>query len=440
MRIKFVQDVNWLVFSAILAGTGGIVLQSIVANSLGIAALGLYALVIAIYNVIASGCAMGMDVIALRIAAVYRASSGSHTDNIRLELKHQVGSALILVTLASICVTAVSSVVLALWPSILDSHDIDRLFLYLLPTVIVSSMNKVLAAVLLGLRKALPFAMIRVVRIVLLVSVTSIAIQLDRNSVFLLLFAYPITEGILFIYLLMRFRRDNLLGFDLSHPLQKDHYNEGLIISVSTFLSEISKFLPLLVAGYFLPLEEIGEIAFIMAVSQAMLLFSASISNNVNPIIASRWSNGHRSELKAEMCKIYRVTIGSAPFLLVGSVLAYLVISNLAMPERFSELVYIFTAFSISSSLRHALDWPGFMLILIGKSTLNVVRLLCTVFLSLLMLSIASNYWGIGGLSIAVVLTATWQIMLLNVFVKSGAGIDLFDLAKCTLTAPDTLR
>lgn len=430
------RDAHWLVLSAVLAGAAGLALQAMVANLLSIADLGLYALIVGVYSIVAAGSAIGLDAMVMRWSAAFLGESGSPSIAHKRQLADKVGGALMIVAATSGVAAACLLVVVWGWPDLVGSEEASQACLVLVPAAVVFSLNKVITSVLMGLREIFSFAAIRVARALILIAVTSLVLLSSDASVMAALVAYPIAEALLFVYLIGRLLRRELVRVPARHSLPWSACKAGAFISVTTLLAELGKQLPVVVAAFWLSLEATGEVAFLVAVSQVMLLVSAAVSSNVNPIIAARWSHGQRDELLGEMSRIFRVMILTAPILLVGAVFVYYSLSALIMPARYVDLALIFAGFALAASLRHALAWPGFMLVLMDRAKSNTLRVVITLVLSALLLSIGAVLAELSGLAVAMVAAVAIQVYLLHIFVKWGIAIDLLGLAVKSLVKP----
>jgi O-antigen/teichoic acid export membrane protein len=279
LQSKFLTDAAWNYGAfAVLAGTG-VILNFFIASYFGIAALGVFNQIYAVYVVMAQFAVMG-----------FHDSAQKYTSELDEEPEHLgVVSAAALVLAAGFGLLTAFGVYLLSYPIgvLAESESVGKGIAFAAPGLMFFAINKVLMGVLNGVRRMKAFAGAQTVRVcVILVSCLSLAWA--GKPPYMLGLSFTIAEVAL-LPLLLFLVRPNLTDFSSTKALRnwiKVHFRFGSRALINGFLAESYIRIDIIMLGVFVSDRDVGIYSFAALFIEGLFQVPVVFRTLANPELA----------------------------------------------------------------------------------------------------------------------------------------------------------
>ena len=294
-RGKFGGDVLWSVGGLALVGLSGVVLNILIGRFYDPAALGVFNQVFAVYILFSQIGVFGIHLSVLKYVAQLAEDPAQRDTSLT--------AGLILAGLVSLAATSVCWLLSGWVGRWLGSPQVGQGLLWMLPGLFFFSVNKVLLAVLNGLRRMKAFALAQALRVFFMIGALVICLVLGApaHRLPVLLSA---AEGGLFILLLIYLPR--CCGLRLSGGLWhwgEIHLRFGLKGFLSGTLAEMNTRVDVIMLGFFMGDAQVGIYSVAALPAEGLAQLAVVMRNNYNPLLARFISQDRREELAAMVKK-----------------------------------------------------------------------------------------------------------------------------------------
>ncbi|MEK6644158.1 MAG: oligosaccharide flippase family protein [Planctomycetota bacterium] len=289
---NFRMDVVWVLGSLVVAGLGGVAVNTIIAARMGSSALGVFNQAFAFYIVL-SQLAVG----GLQYSVLHQVSRRQD------DLDHAsraASSAMMLVGTVSLAVCLLAWLARGVVGRLLSSPDVADAIGYMLPGLFAFSLNKLLLNVLSGLRHMRAYAVFQSLRFVLLLGSIAALVAMGRPGSHLTI-ALSVSELLLFVGL-VAYIRLALFRFQFGGSLAAwypTHISYGLRGFLSGVLHELNTRVDILILGFFRDDATVGIYSFAAILAEGFAQIPLALRTNVDPIIGGHLANQRKPDIEA---------------------------------------------------------------------------------------------------------------------------------------------
>lgn len=276
-RSKFSID---SLFNLLSVGVGGvlyILINAIILQHYGEAALGVFNLSYAIYIVLAQVAVFGVHLsVQMYVPSFFKEPE---------KVNEVMTAAILLATVISVVVVGGFYPFTGVTADFFDSSGVEAGLYYCLWGIVFFSLNKVLMAYLNGVRKMKSFALFTFLRFLFMFIVLGVLI-LFYDDPGLITLVFSVTELALFVVLLfytLRYFSLKVDGFALRFI--RNHFDFGKNAFIGNLLLDINTRVDVIMLGYLTTDKDVGIYSFVLAVSEGILQIPVVFRNNINPVI-----------------------------------------------------------------------------------------------------------------------------------------------------------
>lgn len=406
---KFSLDTIWLFVSQILMIIIGFLVVIIITKHLGFENFGIYNQIVSFYAILSIFFALGLN------NSMIKKISNLSTADFELEkliLTNNLGVTFI----QSVLFCSVFYGIILLMPNFFFSDKIlIPLIGYILLALPFFNLNKNIAAYFTGKRNQRQFSLNRMVRWLVLFIVVVVA-ALVFKSISLCIFAFFISEFVLFFYNVFVIR--NSLVFRIDKSIIFETYRFGIQSYVSEIVSVLNANVDVLILGYLLSSYDLGVYSFILLIARTLLIFPGILSQNVNPITAKLWDQQKIEELVMKYTKVFKLNsiVVLIQFLFL-SLLYYFII--IFYKTDLKQTFHLFLIMACGMFIYALISWAGGTFIMIGQNKINNIRTMSVLFLTSSILFFLGFNFGLLGSSIAVLINSIAQFaMIFGLLIK----------------------
>lgn len=246
---KFSKDTLWLIAAQVVLMGAAFLINILIGMFMGGGDLGVFNQSLAYYMILSTFFALGQNNTIIKKVAEEVANVSKTAE---------VFSSSLLITIIGSSFLSVLAIGLALWfPHLFSSAELANAAIVPFYTLPLFNMNKNFMAFNTGRRCQRQFAVARMVRwiVIFLYIIFCILFELD---VYHLMFAFPISEGILFIYHVALLRK--AIVFKIRFDRIRDNLLFGLKSYVAEIISVLNASMDVILIGYFLTNGEVGNL------------------------------------------------------------------------------------------------------------------------------------------------------------------------------------
>lgn len=277
IKNKFGSDVLWNVVCFGFIGAAGILLNILLVKFYDDVALGVFNQVYAIYLLLSQLAVGGVH---LSVQYYTPKHHTSHT-----EVAAILQSALLGSFISSVVIIALGYLTSGLLAQVLQSPAVGTGIVYCTWGLLFFSWNKILIALLNGMRKMKAFAVFQLLRFVFILSSLLVLVALKVDYVYTPLIL-AVSEAALFVLLVIYLLK--YLPFQPRSHVRNFlnmHYQFGKRALVGNFLLDINTKVDIFILGLFQTDALVGVYSFAASIAEGFMLFPALLRNNINPVI-----------------------------------------------------------------------------------------------------------------------------------------------------------
>ena len=341
---KFSTDLVWSAGAFALGALFGVLVNVAIVRGHDAAALGVFNLVYAVY-VLLSQLAVGGVHLAVQAFVPREIAAGRSADA-------QVTASFLLSTVTSVLVIAVAWVFRDLPGEWFNSTTVGEAFPLVLPGLLFFSWNKVLLSFHNGARRLKLFAVMQMLRFVLLFCTVSYLVVTDAG-VSRLPMALFWSEAALFVLVLpisLRYWRP-FARTGLS-PALRENWRFGNRALAGNFLLDVNTRVDVFLLGLFTNETAVGLYSFAATIVEGVLQLPVLFRNNINPVISRAWHSGGPALLTKLVDRNRRAFFKwLAPLILVSIVLFPVALWVLGMDEEPMKVWAIYAILALGIAL-----------------------------------------------------------------------------------------
>ncbi len=413
---KFRVDVLWNIASLGVLGVSGIVLNVLIAGTVGAEALGVFNQVFAVYIFLSQLSVGGVHLSVMKHV--------SHHPRDRDTCAAITVSALVLCTFLATLFALLTWLASDWLGHLFDSPGVAVGLVLVSPGLIFFALNKVLLNGINGASAMRAYAVFQALRFVLILLGVSTIIASDLPGTYLAA-SLSVAELVLFpcLVLFTHLRLWSLWpSWTRRHWLQA-HFSFGARGLLSGALNEINTRVDILMLGYFTSDAAVGIYSVAAIMAEGFSQLSIVLRRNVDPILGECFASGNLRRIEAEARKLRRwfwpamLTLGGLAALL------YPVAMGLLAGGDFSSSNHLFAILMLGVVLNAS--YRPFLGILLqsghpGRHTLLVA--------SLVLVNIVGNgllipWWGVTGAALATASVLVLEAVLIRLGARRFCGV-----------------
>lgn len=415
-KIKFVRDTGFTISSHFLVGISGLLLNTIIGNSFGVDGLGVVNQGLAIYMLLALVANFGIQTSAQK-------HTSEHMANKDL-VKSIFTTAVIATLISSLVVVAAFLLFIYIYPALISSERLMEIVRILIFAVPLFALNKTVNNFMTGLREMKIYSIIRVIRwltiILMLVLIKIFKLPLVSTA-----YAFIFSEVLILFFFFFKTSK-YLCKIDLEWI--KRHFSFGVKSIMADFVATFNTKIPILIIGYTLGDEAAGYYSYIEVFAFSILMISASLQKNFNPIFTMLWHNNDIDEIKVRIKKVFKILTYLLIPLLVAITILYYVYTLMFMDASYLNYSDVLFALTFGISIRF-LFGPFFtFLIMADFLNANLLRVSLNAFINFVLLLLLIEPFGIMGVAIAFGASMLVDLLLLNYLYKKNLNLNLFKI------------
>lgn len=288
---SFQAGVAWNVASLVVLGLSGIAINVLIATWRGADDLGVFNQAYAIY-IFASQVAVG----GVQFSVLHYVS---HHPDEREECARITSSGLVIAVVLAMVVAAVVMLSRHAVGAILDSPAVATALVAVSPGLVFFSLNKVLLAVMNGLRQMRAYAVFQSLRFLFILTGVVILLSLEVSGS-LLAGAFTLAEALLLILLLGFFelRAVPIRARYVVSRWPRRHLSFGARSFLSGTLSELNTRVDVLALGFFVSDSLVGVYSFAAIFAEGFNQLPHIVRNNLDPLLGNRFADGSLARIE----------------------------------------------------------------------------------------------------------------------------------------------
>ncbi len=414
---KFAVDSLFTYASTVVLAISGIALNILVGNSYQAEGLGIFNQAVTLFMLVSMITVLGLQTSVVKFVAEHHENLG--------ERSKIISASLLLAFPISVVAVMLNEWVTALYPRWLFNFEVTqatRIFMWGIPFF---TFNKVLLAILNGLREMRTYSAVQTARWLLIL--LGVALLCFSGSPRDYLFGViPAVEVVILVILHILTR--HLYQFSLQglKPWVKEHLSFGgknLFISI---LSETNSQVDIFLISFFLSNADVGVYSFASTLAKGLLMFSGAVQLNINPVISSLWAKNQKEELQTYILKVAKTMwlIIIPMFLAVAAgypIFTYLFVHGSEF-EHSATIFYILLAGALLPSVYY---FAGAFFSMANRVNFSVVLICSMLAFNAITAMVLIPLWGIVGAAIATSLTYVFSVLMLQWLLSSVLGVRL---------------
>lgn len=419
LKNKFSVDSIFNLFAVGIGGILYILVNAIIIHQFGEDVLGVFNLTYAIYIVVSQLSVFGVHLSVQMWIPRLKNDSKSIDIAMSSSLLLTVFISAIIVSFAYLCITPLVN--------FFSSPDLEDGLFYSLFGILFFSMNKVLLAYIMGIRKMKSFAFFTLLRFVLMFCLLLFVVFVLQEPKKVTAIV-SVTELILFFFLI----KFGLSNFRISiskrvFDFMKAHFNFGRKAFLGNLLLDINTRVDVIMLGYLMTDSEVGIYGFVIAVSEGVLQIPVVFRNNINPIItkASVMNNVSKklSQILSKYIRSFYKIIGSLALL---TVLLYpLGLLILGINQFFMMYWYLYSILIIGIVMA-----AGYLPFSMLFNQLNKPKLQSRFFFYIFLTNVIANYFfiqllGIYGAAVGTSIASCMTVFYMRFMAKRQCNLSI---------------
>jgi O-antigen/teichoic acid export membrane protein len=322
INLDLSKGILWNIMSYFFLGISGIIISIIVGWFYGSEGLGIFNQAYAIYIFITQIAVLGIHVSVLRFSSEY---------NNKKTLSSILSSGILLALIISIFVTILlflsKDIIGFLYNSVFLSQSIS----YIVPGIILFSINKVFFSFINGIRKMKELAIFFTLRYLIMLIITIIFVL---NTISIVKLPLIFTGAELFIMICMIFYLKKYINLNFQLNWVKKQFMFGIKSFSSGTLAELNSRLDILILGMFVSDSLVGIYSFGAMIAEGVTLIYVPIRRNINPVITKMYTSQKYIELKKFIRQGKQYFYIGMLFIVITTISIYPFFINIIFPDK----------------------------------------------------------------------------------------------------------
>lgn len=414
---KFKLANIYTLITVVAVASSGIILQLLLTRFFGVSQLGFYLQLMAIFYIFATAVLFGLNRLTVKLSAELNSTKANG------EWPILVNSWVVVLFNSFILLTA-----LAFLERYTNFLGISYHFLYFFPlalTIPIYGLNMVYQAYLNGKRRMIKFCVLRILRSVLALGGLILTVSLDEDlrSFF---YSYLLIEVLLLVlngfWVLRSTKQPHLFALSLS-----SYYRQGWKLLLSQLSTVTTEKGDVLIVSAVLGREASGVYGFTMNFVNGAKLIAGAIQQNCSPIIANLSYKDSVNELKEFSNKMRKYSWYGFGIITVAIIFGYtFIVQYIVKRPQLNEYMIESWIMLFASLFYGASGWLGGALAMIGEFKLNLYRTVLILIFTLFSIFCFSNFSGLFGVSIAILVSSLFSCVILNYFLSKTSVLRVF--------------
>lgn len=292
------------------------------------------------------------------------------------------------------------------------------------PGLVFFSLNKVLMAVLNGLRRMRTFALFQALRALLLIAaLLGLTLIGWRGEALALIF--PLAEIVLLVGLLWVCGRElEFRAWGHIWEWMKRHLVFGLKGMVGQVLGDVNYRIDIIMLGFFFDDHTVGIFSLASILAEGIYQLPAVLRTNFNPILVRLLSGQRVDELKELVRRGRRIAwLGMA---VLGGVVVLLYPLGLYLVRNRADFLQswpLFAVLMVGIVAASGYIPFSFLLLQAGKPGLQTVMIALLITVNVFLNLLLAPWLGVMGVAVATALSYGLSVLLLKIFVRRFLGL-----------------
>jgi O-antigen/teichoic acid export membrane protein len=416
LREKFGRDVLWNLVSFAIMGVSGILLNILIGRFYGAAAMGIFNQVFALYILASQLGAFGIHYSTLRYVSEYAET--------REECDRIISAALFLTLLCTSAVTLVAFLLAGWLGWAFDSEGLVVGWYAVLPGLWCFALNKVLLAILNGLRHMRAFALAQAGRYVLMIValMACVGAEFPAERLAIVISVGEVTIFVGLLLYLFRLWRPRLPG-DWRGWLRQ-HAFFGAKSFLGGTMVELNTRVDVLMLGLFMSDAFVGLYSMASMLAEGFAQLSVVLRNNVNPLITKHMKEETREELQALVRRIWKnFTLVSVTIGLIAVAGYPIFVDYFLADATFHASFPVFAILVAGIALASGYLPFNMFLLQADKPGLHTGFMLAVVCSNIVLNAALIPLWGIQGAALATAAAYVLSVLYLKWIVRRSLGL-----------------
>lgn len=419
-KSKFVRDTFWGVLSTGVAALAGILIQTHIGNKLGSSSLGIFNKSMSFFLVLTT-----ISCFSVTDSIVRFSSLNKHNLPV---LSSYLKASVMLVFGISVVVVSISVLIIHFY-----SFDYNTAFIKFLSVQLCSIplfiMNRIMLSCLNGLRKMQAYAILQMLRWLLLAGFI-IILTLSGTDIILAGYAFLITESIIFCLCIVTLWKLIVEQIPFSAILDKAReisgYSKNLV--AGSIVNDMSGNIDILVLSLFVTNSEIAIYSVALYVINGFLLLPNIIQLNFNPLIAEAIEHKDPYHFKDLVIKTRNMNILVMSLLAIVACVLFPVYIHFFMHKpEFSQSIGIFYILIPGAFISSIFSFLGAVFSMSGHPKLNSILVVIQFIIKTSLLLALVKYFSITGAAMAISFNYIIGIVIFAFAFKSVLRINFLE-------------
>lgn len=333
IRTKFGRDLAFNLVAFAIMGVAGIAMNVVIGRAYDAAALGVFNQLFAVHIVLSQFAVLGVHFSVLRYVP-------EHADDARVS-GAIVGSALVAASLPAIAVTLVAWALMDPAGRLFDSEGVRLGMPWIVATVWVFAINKVLMNALNGAREMRSFAVAQGGRFVVMLALLGwlVSVRAPADQLVSVIFG---AEVMLLLYVGYCCARRFPLNLVSWRVWLRRHLAFGAKGFLSGSMSELNSRVDVIVLGIFATDGVVGVYSFAATVAEGLSQLPIVLRNNLNPLLTQAFTRGDLVSLREMTARARRGTYLAMAGILAVAAIVFPFFVDLAVGGGFGTASVLF--------------------------------------------------------------------------------------------------
>jgi len=414
---KFSQDTFYNYISTILLAITGIVINIIIGNKYGADGVGIFNQSFAVFILFSIIAVLGMQSSVLKYVSEFAEKKD--------EINKITSSAIFVAIPFSLILTIAIVLLCSANPSIFFNTDVTYATKLIIIALPFYTLNKLLMALLNGLRKMKMFALNQSARWIMMLVFVAVCVWLDL-PVYYTVLCVPVSEFVISIWMLFYSRRLFNMTLERNIIWMKKHLQFGLKTLVISITSETNKKTDILLLGFFMSNYDVGIYSFASTIVKGLLMFTGTVQININPIVSNLWASNQKEKLEKYVKQIVNVMLIIVLPSVIFAGIAYPFLLNIFMKNtNFGESIVVFYILLAGIVLPAIFYFAGAFLAMAHFLNTSLITIALVLVFNIISAVILIYSFGLLGAAISTSLTYVFSVVIMSVAIRKKMGIRL---------------
>lgn len=417
-RSKFGKDVSWNFASFIILGITGIVLNILVGRFYGAGVLGVFNQVFALYIFFSQFAVFGIHFSVLKHVAEFAED--------RRKCNAIITSAIAITAICTTIICLIAYMMVNWIGEVLESPDVGKGILFILPGLFCFALNKVFFSILNGLRHMKAFALVQAIRYLMMLIILVGCIVFRAPGVVLPAIISGAEVIIFLILIIYTLKFYTPVGVGMWSGWERRHINFGTRSFLSGTMAELNTRVDVLMLGYFSSDSVVGIYSIAALIVEGLAQISVVVRNNLNPLLTELITQHRTDELRQTVSRGIKLFYLAMGLIGIAAVIMYpyfirLLVANKDFIASWAPFGILMSGIIISSG------YLPFNMIMVqaGYPGLHTFYVAAIIFSNVLLNGLLIPFYGMYGAAYATAASYILSVFYLKFLVRKTISIQI---------------